>query len=87
MAYTALSPSALRVPTDYGQTDWLNTYNYNWNHLNANLLRLYGLLDTNLVLSDGDALRYNSVSGYWEAWQPPYPAQSTTTTTTTTTTV
>lgn len=88
MAYTTLTPSNLRVPTDYGQTDWLNTYNYDWTLLNSTLLKVSGLLDTDVTgLSNGDALRYNGVSTKWEIWTPPYPAQSTTTTTTTSTTV
>ncbi len=88
MAYISLGPSQLRIPTDYGQTDWLSTYNYNWSRLNSFLLRLSNLLDTNTSgLANGDVLRYNSSSTRWEPYTPPYPPQSTTTTTTTTTTV
>ncbi len=86
MAYTTLSPSGLRVPTDYGQTDWLSTYNYNWTRLNSTLLKLSALFDVDVSgLANGDVLRYNGTSTDWEPFTPPYPPQSTTTTTTTTT--
>ena len=87
MAYTTLPKSGLRIPTDYGQTDWLGTYNYDWTRLNNTLLKLSALLDVDTAgLNDGDVLRYNLSNTEWEVWTPPYPAQSTTTTTTTTST-
>lgn len=87
MAYSTLPKSGLRIPTTYGQTDWLGTFNYDWTRLNNTLLKFSALLDVDTAgLSDGDVLRYNSSSQEFEVFTPPYPARSTTTTTTSTTT-
>jgi hypothetical protein len=86
MAYTTLPKSGLRIPTTYGQTDWLGTFNYNFTRLNNTLLKYSALLDVDTAgLSNGDVLRYNSSTQKFEVFTPPYPAQSSTTTTTTTT--
>jgi hypothetical protein len=88
MAYSTLPKSGLRIPTDYGQTDWLGTFNYDFTRLNNTLLKYSALLDVDVSgLSGGDVLRYNSSTQKFEVFTPPYPADSTTTTTTTTTTV
>ena len=88
MAYTQLSPSALRYSAP-GDTDWNTQWSYNWARLNDTLLKFSALLDVDISgLADGDVLVYNSSTTKWECEAAPggYRELTTTTTTTSTTT-
>jgi hypothetical protein len=86
---SVLSPSGFNAP-DIGDTNWSAQDTINWTLLNSTLLKLSALFDVDVTgISDGDILKYNSVSGKWEPKTPtlsPHTTTSTTTTSTTTTT-
>ncbi|WP_028320366.1 hypothetical protein [Desulfatiglans anilini] len=70
---TTLSPSGLKT-TEYGDTDWLEHHNGNWERLNNTLLYLSALLDVDISgRADGDILAYHAGSGKWKPVVPGVP--------------
>jgi hypothetical protein len=61
--------SSLLETMDYNAAGWNHIYNRNMDLLNGELLKLKGLLDTDLdTIADGQAFVWNTSTSKWEPY-------------------